>query len=299
MYFTQGQGCAMISPRPHLPVYPKPKPERPARSKSMTIAAGFRCFDGVLLTTDSEHSCGLSRYSGQKIWPIECGDFISGPQPNCSTLLVAAAGFDSTISETVTSLRNDEGIRGSSITFETIESAIRRCASGIGSTVLLLAVKLHTEQQARLLRVVEDEGRVKIVPLSSRTGDCCTFTGTEVAESMCREICDWLHSAGLPVLVMRELAKHILSRVSEYAIYCLPPIQSNYLFDTGRPELAEMRRDIRLPDYATGYLLGLQYDFGHALRSCVDPTVPEEMFEESLQHLIERLRTTRRRVLTP
>jgi hypothetical protein len=45
---------ALYSPPPMGKRLPKEEP-RPQRGKSMTIAAGFQCIDGVLLLADSKH----------------------------------------------------------------------------------------------------------------------------------------------------------------------------------------------------------------------------------------------------
>jgi hypothetical protein len=214
-------------------------------------------------------------------------------------LLVAGAGFDDSINDIVNKLKGDEQIQRDSVSFANIEDALKRCASGIKSTILLAGVKVRAEQPARLLRITKSEGQIRVIPFSSAPGNCCTFTGTEVAESMCKEIAEWLYSAGLPIMSVKALAVHLLTRVTSYASFCGPPIQTNYLFDTERPELAEMRRDIRLPEYTNCYLCGPQHDFGHTLRCCIDLSISDAMFEESLQRLIDTLRTARRAALTP
>jgi len=277
--------------RLHLPIYPKVQEQRPPRSKSMTIVAGFRCFDGVLLATDSQHTAGLGIFPGQKIWPIECGDFVPGSQPNSSFLLIAGAGDDGPIQDVVNTLGKTEEIQTGSVTFANIEEAIARCASGIETSVLLAGVKIRSEQSARLLRISKEEGRIRIIPIPSGSGNSCVFAGTEVAESMCREIADWLYIDGLPVLGMNELAKHILGRVIDHSLYCGPPVQTNYLFDSG---CAGSAKPAKLPPYADGYLCRVQYHVGNAIGACVDATVTDDTFEQLLQRLTDKLRTMRR-----
>lgn len=262
----------------------------------MTIAAGFRCFDGVLLATDSEHTAGQSKYKGQKIFEVKCGDFFSGTIPEYSRLLVAGAGDDSAISEVVESLGNSEEIYTQSVTFDGIEKAIRRCKPGRGST-LLIGVKVYTEQKARLLRVEEDDDeKIRITQFWPTLGYSCTFTGTDVAESICREISYWLYNSGLPVLSMREIAKHLLGRAISYSAYCGFPVQIDYLFDTGCAQLA---RDITLPDYGKGYLCSVHTLLGNTFCGCVDPTVSDERFEKSLQSLVDKLREVRNDTINP
>ena len=160
--------CTILPIRPCPPVYSRVT-WQPPRSKSMTIAAGFRCFDGVLLATDSQHTAGQGKFPGQKIWAVECGDFVPGPQPNSSVLLIAGAGSDSTIQAVVNALGKDEEIQTvPSVTFVNIESAIKRCASGVDTSVLVAGVKVHAEGRARLLRISKDEGEVRDHSRSSR-----------------------------------------------------------------------------------------------------------------------------------
>ena len=63
---------------------PKKEP-RPRQVKSMTIAAGFRCHDGVVLCTDSEHTSGQSKSYDHKIFEATAGNAL---------IYVAGAGDD-------------------------------------------------------------------------------------------------------------------------------------------------------------------------------------------------------------
>jgi hypothetical protein len=146
-----------------------------------------------------------------------------------------------------------------------------------------------------------DEDRVQLLSVNETGGVSDPIPGsipdgTDVAKAMFREICDWLWNPGLSVLATQEFARHILNRITDYASYCEPPIQTNYLFDTG---CAKSAAPIRLPDYADGYLYCIQHCVGLAVRSCVDATVSADRFEQSLQLLMDKLRTTRRNALGP
>ena len=83
----------------------------------MTIAAGFRCWDGVLLVADSRHSIGDAAYQNPKLWVIDCPE--SG-----SLFVLTAAGADNAILETVDSLKHDPIIYANSVSFEMIEAVI-------------------------------------------------------------------------------------------------------------------------------------------------------------------------------
>jgi hypothetical protein len=208
--------------------------------------------------------------------------------------IIAGAGDDASIQDVVNALGEAEEIQTGAVAFANVKEAITRCASGIGTSVLLAGIKIRTEQRARLIRISKGEEGIKVIPIPSGTELPCTFTGTEVAESICKEIADWLYVDGLPVLGMNELAKHILGRAIDHSTYCGPPVQTNYLFDTG---CAGSVKPVRLPSYADGYLCRIQYHVGDAIGACVDATVTDDRFEQLLQLLTEKLRTMRRTAL--
>ena len=164
-FASQASEVALHSPPQFNRRLPTKEP-RPQQVKSMTIAAGFRCLDGVLLVADSKHNIGDASYSGPKIWEVECGE--SG-----SSIIVTGAGVDSAISDAVDYLRDDAAINGDSVSFKIVESAIK--GSGFGKeTTLLLGVKIRSENRGRLFRVEEgDQGIVRVSSIESST-----FTGT-------------------------------------------------------------------------------------------------------------------------
>jgi hypothetical protein len=253
----------------------------------MTIAAGFRCRDGVLILVDSQHSVGNSKYQGPKLWEIEWGK---------SSVVVTAAGDDSSILEAVEHLRRKIDGFSENVGFQAIDEAIRSCKLGRG-LVLLVGAKLEHESTARLLRVEEDnEGTTRVNQLPQSGLKSYTFSGTYVAEAMCNEMFDWLFSSAVPVLQMKELAAHALGRICEYAQWCSWPIQSAYLLDEGAR--IEYLDDFKLPEYAPkyrGYLCGVQHLLGQAIRACVDFTNPNDAeCERHIQDLADSLREMRR-----
>jgi hypothetical protein len=142
-----------------------------------------------------------------------------------------------------------------------------------------------------LLRVERGEGKTRIIPIPLEPWGSWTFTGTEVAVSMCREMADWMCSSGLSVVAMQVIAREMLERVCKYAAYCGGPIQTDYLFDSYDPQSQSVRKAINaLPE---GFFRGVQYQAGKAIQDCVDSTVPDAGFEESLNALVEKLRRLR------
>jgi hypothetical protein len=148
-----------------------------------------------------------------------------------------------------------------------------------------------------MLRIEADsQGKTRINELSPSRQDSYTFAGTDVSEAMCHEIFDWLFTSGTYVLQMKELAKHVLGRICEYAQWCARPIQSAYLLDDGAR--VECLDDFRLPEYAPkyqGYLCGVQHLLGQVIRECTDfITGNDAEFENRLEKLVETLREMRK-----
>ncbi|MGA3324805.1 MAG: hypothetical protein ABSF45_10050 [Terriglobia bacterium] len=263
----------------------------------MTIAAGFRCFDGVLLATDSQHSLGQSKFPGQKIWTIQCGDFVSGLKPNRSLLVIAGAGEDAFIINVVNSLKQCKELQRNMVSYEDVEHAIKDVSSGMKNSGLLVGVRIRTEREVRLLRVERAEGKPTITLIAPSTWTSATFFGAEVAESICREMAELMWHSGLSVVATQVIAKEMLKRVTEYARYCSPPIQTECLFDSYDPQSQPSRRPAKpLPE---DFFRNTQYHAGRAIQNAVDFTVPDDLFEESLAALVEKLRKLREHSVSP
>jgi len=98
---------------------PKKKPV-PPQVKSMTIAAGFRCFNGVVLCTDSELTAGQSKYHDKKIFQVEAENAI---------VYVAGSGHSDYIKSTAEDL--DSEIRGKIASLDQIKAAAQDVVSSL------------------------------------------------------------------------------------------------------------------------------------------------------------------------
>jgi 20S proteasome alpha/beta subunit len=75
-FANQANKVALYSPPQINRRLPKKEP-RPRQVKSMTIAAGFRCYDGVVICRDSEQTSGQSKsYIDDDNREIHIGDTI-------------------------------------------------------------------------------------------------------------------------------------------------------------------------------------------------------------------------------
>src|ERR1039457_6537895 len=253
---VDSKGIRLYSPPQFNGRFPKHEPA-PQKAKSMTIAAGFRCRDGVVLLVDSQHSTSNMKYPGDKLWNLESQDG--------SKVVVTGAGDDAAILQAVDLIRDGLGTFLKPLVIADIENIARESKPGL-ETTLLLGIRLTAEKQARLARVQEDaQGNVRVNHFLPNSNDPCTFIGTEVAEALCRETFDYFYSSWIPTLQMREIGKQLLTHICEYAQWCWPPIQSECLIDEGGQP--EGLNDFRVPD---GYLSESQDLFAHAVRNALD-----------------------------
>jgi hypothetical protein len=115
----------------------------------MTIAAGFRCYDGVVLCTDSEHYVGQSKFYGKKIFQAEARN---------ASVYIAGAGHDDYIKSAAESMETE--ITGKIVSLDQIKAAFQEIVLDLYRThfapsrqandpnspsmSLLLAVKVNT-----------------------------------------------------------------------------------------------------------------------------------------------------------
>jgi hypothetical protein len=86
----------------------------------MTIAAGFRCYDGVVLCTDSEHTVGQSKFYQKKIFQAEA----------CNALVyLAGAGHDDYIKSTAEGI--EAAIKDKVVSLDQIKVAAQAVVSGL------------------------------------------------------------------------------------------------------------------------------------------------------------------------
>jgi 20S proteasome alpha/beta subunit len=149
----------------------------------MTIAVGFRCVDGVVVCTDSEHTAGQAKHYAPKIFQAVADN---------ARLYIAGAGNDVYIGGVSKEIASD--VKGKSMDFDSIESLAQKRVMevydshiaparkagdpGAPSMALLLAVQIK-ELEARLYRI-EETGGIHLVDMG------LAVVGTEAAETLVR-----------------------------------------------------------------------------------------------------------------
>jgi len=245
--------------------FPKGEP-KPQQVKSMTIAAGFRCFDGVVLCSDSEHTEGQSKFYDTKIFEVKA---------NNAVLYLTGAGdyvYIRSVAEEIKSLLNgrDASLDQIKAVFEDTVSetyshrlGLARQAGDLNPPTMLFLVALWVDgdKKAKIYRIAETGG------VSEATSECTTI-GIESAETLVRELADLL-LRGRPVSVfaVRHLAVYIINRVVRFASYvggsaqvaCIADGGITYSdnsasSDPGRDYLSELLCD--LPPIIEGFISG-------------------------------------------
>ena len=266
------------------------KEPRPQQGKSMTIAAGFRCRDGVVLCTDSEHTAGESKFYEKKIFEAKSEN---------ATVYVAGAGHDIYIRSAAQEIESE--MSGRIASHDQIKIILAQIISSIyenhfaasrqahdqdsPTMTLLLAVITKTERGARLYRIEETGGISEI-----NIDQGLTVTGTNTAESLAREQAGLLYNQSISVYAMKHLAVHIIRRVTNFASFCGPPVQLACLSDDG----AEYLDNSPSPKEEPEYLWDALHEFPYLIEGCVDTVnVSDGAFEGYLNSVVERLREVR------
>src|SRR5579859_305972 len=207
----------LVYSRPQYQRLPRKEPQ-PKQVKSMTIAAGFLCSDGVVLCTDSEYTAGQSKHYAAKVFEASAENAVA---------YLAGAGDHIYIKSAADGIK--EFIGGKTVSTTDIEA----CAESVISTLykgaflaarqandpnaptMIFLMATHVDKEgAKLFRIRED-GTSSIVDESP------VIVGSEAAETLLRELAnlffmEHLHS----VYTMRMIAPLLIRRVVGFAAYC-------------------------------------------------------------------------------
>jgi 20S proteasome alpha/beta subunit len=265
--------------------FPKHEPA-PQKAKSMTIAAGFRCHDGVVLCTDSEHTSGQSKSYDQKIFQAKADNAV---------ICLAGAGDDVYIRTVARDIASQ--VNGQTLNFEQVELIAQKVISTItrevndpdaSTTALLLAARVEGEKESRLYRLKGTGG-------ISQASPGVSVVGTEAAESAMRALAevffpDW----SVSVYATRYLAAHLVQRVNRAASYCGGSPQIACLADDGRTYFDFTASANPGHDYLAGILLHLP----EMLDACISGNNERfEMFAETSLNQFRELMKQREKYL--
>ena len=184
----------------------------------MTITAGFCCFDGVVLCSDSECVSGQSRFYDKKIFRADahnCTVFLTGAG-DYSLIRATSEEVAASLAEKTVSLDQVKAVVESAVSdiYQHHVTASKLAGDVTSSMALLLAVKMRARTKAMLFRVSETGSL-------SQISEGYTVLGTEAAESVMRELADLLfRDYAISVFDMRHMAPDMVRRVIRFATFC-------------------------------------------------------------------------------
>jgi hypothetical protein len=293
----------------------------------MTIAAGFRCPDGVVICTDSQHTAGQSKFFKKKIFEAKAEN---------ATVYLAGAGSDEHIRKVADEIKDD--IASKVVSLDRIKAKIEavtrtlyqqnvvpsRQANDPNSPTLSLLVAakikpygLKRETADALLREhggdsADPSFKMEIERLVANyrpgeptaklfrvqeTGvlseiDDRVCTGSEVAESLCREATELLYNGLLSVFSMRIIAAQIIRRTCSLSTFCGGAVQVACLADCGMEYFSDFS-DYSSESEPTS-MLGFLRRLPDLMESCLDPSIPEHVLSDHLKLFAEDIEQLRK-----
>lgn len=273
---------------PRLPLYPKPlrKELKPQRGEPMTIAAGFRFMDGIMLCADMEQTGSITVSSESKI-------FIQANDDCC--LVITGAGttgymrvFADDIGQRLRSSKRWEWeeVRGliqeriSWMRTQYVEPARQLGDENYGATMLIGYNNRHADGTA--LYKINEAGQPDII---QHNFDCFGY-----GEPICRYLLDCLYRMydNESVDSMKDLAISTVYEASRMSRYCGWPIQFAVLKnDRTSPcgPLGTVRNPLPLSD--------IFHCFTPVLKAMLTSAMTRSEFDLRLSHAIAELRDLR------
>jgi hypothetical protein len=245
----------------------------------MTIAAGFRCLDGVLIGTDTLVTDGVSKLKENKIFDLT-------PFGNCPTVLMAGSGNFAAIKDFADRLIS----RRIFDDLESTDDIKREVRNALQWEWYKDVVKQENEAGARLdiLFAVKDwEGNTSLLhacgsDLSPVPEYYCIGAGAPIASYLS----SWLYGLA-PIEMMARLALWIFRETKQHTDGCGGDTKIRWLyggFDDLDTQAISIDED-ELPDFYS--------DLKPLIYGCLNRQVPDQMFASHLARFTEVL--TKRR----
>jgi len=255
----------------------------------VTLIAGVRCADGIVIAADTEHTDGVVRFQEHKlnVFPavrtMSC--HLSELAESPYRVVIAGAGFSDYIKMTADCIR--DGIEGSNHFMtemrDVVDSAVRRTHETIfkhwnpedqNRPSVSLFVGLRSGEETKILRTV-DEAVSEVETMS--------FAGT--GESLARYLAGGLYRPRQSSAVVLNILVQVFRAVKESGAYV-----------GGNTELCILGKGavFHLPGEDSSHLWGLQAKLHRAIRTALgDPKGQDTRVEHWIEELSRSLRLLR------
>jgi hypothetical protein len=261
-------------------------PVKPKGRVPMTIAAGFRCSDGVVVCADREHTTDIGKFSADKVLvrklSKECQLVVTGAGAS-DFIGITADSVANFLKPRVTRLQRDSDLFGLlnewGHKFYEAHFFAPKAAKDESAPFIASIIGTKVRRGTGLWKITET-GAAKVIP-----EDDCIGSG----ENQCRALASWLYWPGMPARTMREFATHMIRWVGEFALNCGRQAQVETLLNGDRnlPPIICERAE---------FFDGLCGSLAPVLGACEDSEdVNDEDFEELLFQLCGQLRGRRRK----
>jgi hypothetical protein len=255
----------------------------------MTLIAGMKCKEGVIVAADTEHTNGMIRFQESKlnIYPSarQMSCHLSQLTESPYRAVVVGAGFSDYIKMTADVIR--DGIEAGDHSLEqmtqTVVSAVRQTHEEIfrywnpddpNRPTVALFVGLRSGESTRLLRAAD-------IAVSEVEGMSFSGSGESIAQYLARGLYRRRYSAAIVLNILVQ----IFRAVKESGIYV-----------GGNTELCVLGKGtiFHVPGESQSYLWGLQGKLHRAIRTALDdPRGSDQRVEHWIQELSESLRRVR------
>lgn len=222
---------ALYSP-PQINKRSPEKEPRPRQVNPMTIAAGFRCHDGVVVCTDSENTVGQAKFYEAKIFEATARN---------AGMYIAGAGNQTYIRTIAEEMASD--VQGKNMDFDSIEALAQKRVMEVYSRYFIPARQAGDPDapSMALLLAAQIKGLGTKLYRIEETGGICPIdsglavVGTQAAESLVRNLASIFFLGYITsVSAMYAIARHLISQAVKFASYCGGSAQVVCLTDSGK-----------------------------------------------------------------
>jgi hypothetical protein len=244
----------------------------------MTIAAAFRCCDGVLLGTDTLISDGLTKTYENKVF--QCSLF-----GNLPLVLMTGAGNFPRVKEFADRLLVNKTF-DNLLSCDDAKQAIRKTILDPWYQDAVKQTNTSGYNLEFLFALKDFDGRTDILHLSNTDlYPIANYWSIGTGAVIAKYLSAWLYSASLPCEIFSVLALHIFQEAKDHGDGCGGDTKFLQLLD-GFDDPNTPR--VRIPD--AGFLWGLYDQIKPLIYACVNKNVSEDIFNLQIHRFGSHMR---------
>jgi hypothetical protein len=261
-------------PKPHPYPFPRPKFDRLPERRAVTTVAGFRCYDGLVLCADTEHTAGLSKFQRRKIL---------GYMDDECVIRIAGSGHSDYIDMTIEKMLF--AMHGAGKNLKGIKDSFEAVALDVHNKHIRPFFDMHDETRPRiyLLAIIRfSSGQLEILKIADTTVSLVEdYEVLGAGEHLARSLIDWLYDPKISTRMMRVFAINIVQQTKRYV--CGVGGTTHVVSLAHEPQ----RRDASIFYDDSEFFFGIQKYLKPMLIACLDEDVADNIFEGCKSALVE------------